>query len=412
MENHGDTNVFSFENLRKDVFFAHDGIRFETFVHSKDYHVCKLYFRKGFQNKQVVLELPKVSHPRKTKSESLESGLRDYNGVIKLARDEQLVRLDKGKSSQTPIKRVLIIFPDSLSNAVFGLSHDATVPREFCYVDSEYTVLDQHGRSDCVVVAWSVVIASRMNRQIKPDENVRTDEENLAEQMRKKCSIPFSMDIQHERELALMKELAEAREQIQGVRVDAKRNAEASVTKQYEEFLRLQEKLQQQLADAERRAEEAAEATEQVKREQKLQFQTMQRELAEKERAFQSRADHMEQQASLLGQYKQQQDSEAQFIRNDAKRLVDEANRRELDAALAAAVAVATASSVEPPVAIHPKTKKPLQGAEVRELVMEFANKKDSSFDEVMEWIGTLNPTNEQAVVNILFSEYQRELES
>jgi len=61
------------------------------------------------------------------------------------------------------------------------------------------------------MVCWNVAIALRMNRQIKAEANVKSNDELLAKQM-KKCSIPGpdsagSMDAQLEREMELLKEL-------------------------------------------------------------------------------------------------------------------------------------------------------------------------------------------------------------
>jgi len=448
MENHGDTDIYLFESLVKGLH-KHDGIRFDVYVHSKDQHVCKAYFRKGHANKHVILELPKMSFPRRTlKSEAL--GITDYNGVFAMARNEHILRISRNKASPMPTKRVLIIFDEPLSNAVFGLSHSVDIPKQFSYIDNEYKVLDQYGRSDCVVVSWTVAIASRMNRQIKEEQNVKTDDELLAEQMKKKCTVPdrasSQMEFQRQRELDLMKELEETRRREKHSRDELLRQAEMKMQHQHDEFMRLQERL----AEAERRAQAAAqkasEETARVKQEQAKQqngmrdeLQTLSQQFASKEQALKQQTQHLEQMAQSLEQQKQalqqQQEaatrafqqqqaeachalqSESEKIRANAQQLVEEANRREQEAARVAAEATRreqeklAAESDESMsvmssniVAHHPNTREPLTEEQVIDLVHEFADFKQQTYEEVMEWINSMGTQSEQDVIDLLFA--------
>lgn len=389
MENHGDIDAYIFESLIKGLH-KHDGVRFEVCVHSKDQHVCRAYFRKGHQYKHIVFELPKMSHPRRTmSSESL--GFKDYNGVLAMARNEHLLRIKSNKACPVPVKKVLIIFDEALSNAIFGLSHSIDIPKEFSFVEAEYKVLDQAGRSDCVVVGWNVAIACRMNRQIKEEPNVKSDEEILAEQMRKKCAladgVPSQMD------------------------VEAERVAE-QLRKDLEKSRLRDEELQRRVAEAEQRANFAAAESARSQHLHQQQYENLQAQMAAKEQALKQQEEHLRAQFDNMNQQKQQQEAtaqaEAERIRAEAQRLINEANRREeaANAAAAAAAKAAAANAARKTVAVNPATGEAMTEAQVHELVEEFADEKNSSYDEVMQWIAAQNLQSEQAVVDLLFAEH------
>jgi len=152
--------------------------------------------------------------------------------------------------------------------------------------------------------------------------------------------------------------------------------------------------------------------------EQEQQLQSLQQQIAAKEDDLRCHAEHLHQQkqqqdveAQAIQQQIQQQQAQAQAaqteaerIRTNAQHLIDEANRREMQQAQQQLAPVATPAAV-PPVAIHPMTLDELAESQVHELVRECADSKQSTYEEVMEWISTAPANSEQDVVDLLFAD-------
>jgi len=156
--------------------------------------------------------------------------------------------------------------------------------------------------------------------------------------------------------------------------------------------------------------------------EQEQQLQSLQQQIAAKEDDLRCHAEHLHQQkqqqdveAQAIQQQIQQQQAQAQAaqteaehiltILTNAQHLVDEANRCEMQQAQQQLAPVA-APAAAPPVAIHPMTLDELAESQVHELVRECADSKQSTHEEVMEWISTAPAKSEQDVVDLLFVDF------
>lgn len=246
-------------------------------------------------------------------------------------------------------------------------------------------------------------------------------------------------DMEEEESLQdLHEQLAQARRNEEKARRDAQRAAEAKVDQRAKEFLRLQ----QQLAEAERRAKAATEESTRSKQEQQQQFNSMhgqfqsfQQQLTAKQEELQKFEEQLKQQAQSLYQQKQQQEADANSLHQQAdtlrrqqeqqvhaqqpqakevkayaEQVLEEVGRyekraRKASSAAAAASAAAPADPADPPiVAFHPQTQLPLTEEDVDELVRQYADFKEQKYEEVIEWIKGMKPESSQQVVDLLFA--------
>jgi len=213
-----------------------------------------------------------------------------------------------------------------------------------------------------------------------------------------------------------------ARFEVEESKKVAMKQAQATTSQQATDFMRLQE----QLAAAESKAKAAAEEAARVKQEQQQQFtgyqqhfQSIQQQLAEKEKAILQQTQRLQQQSQELNQKQTQYEAAAQWqqanaqvendrIRSEAQKLIKEANRREqVNGAAASAVADSDGNvsicSLDA-VAYHPQTGEGLTEEQVGELIQEFANFKKQSYEQVTNWIKSMNAQSEQDAVDLLFA--------
>jgi len=199
---------------------------------------------------------------------------------------------------------------------------------------------------------------------------------------------------------------------------------------------------QAQLAETQRQAQLAAAEADRLKREREEQSQqlqahqqqvaareaalqqqvtareaALQQEAAAREAALQQEAAAREAVLQQQAQRLQQQEAvaraaqgNAEGVRREAQLMLDEANRREREQqaiVAAAATAAAAANADSSTVATNPRTHEALTESDVDNLVQEFAEYKNTSYDAVMELIysGDSQPQTAQDVIDLLYSD-------
>jgi len=55
--------------------------------------------------------------------------------------------------------------------------------------------------------------------------------------------------------------------------------------------------------------------------------------------------------------------------------------------------------------AINPTTQEPVSHEMLHQMISEFATKKGYTFEEVMEWIQQMEPSNDQDIVDLLYAQ-------
>ena len=183
------------------------------------------------------------------------------------------------------------------------------------------------------------------------------------------------------------------RQELNSAREEAMRSQQAAASKKRQQQI----DLEQRLADAEYRANLAAQEAAQAKQEQQrntAKAESYWKRMAEKEAYLIEEKERLEQQ---LRQSQHTGPSQSEAIRANAQHLIDEANRREAEQAAAAA-------ATNRHVAVHPRTGEQLTESSVHDLVREFADARSSTYEEVMEWISEQDVKSEQQVVDLLFS--------